>query len=89
MIQNSIWIRDSAVGIATGYGLDGRGVGIQAPVGARFFPRHIFHISTGVPGAPSPEVKGPGRVADHSPPTSAEVKNTWIYESATPFVFMS
>jgi hypothetical protein len=26
------------LGIATGYGLDGRGVGVQVPVGARFFP---------------------------------------------------
>jgi hypothetical protein len=29
--------RDSAVGIATGYGLDGRGVTVRVPVGARFF----------------------------------------------------
>jgi hypothetical protein len=29
--------RDSAVGIATGYMLDGRGVGARVPVGARFF----------------------------------------------------
>jgi hypothetical protein len=28
--------RDSAIGIATGYGLDGR-VGIRAPVGSKFF----------------------------------------------------
>jgi hypothetical protein len=30
--------RDSAVGIATGYGLDGQGVGVRVKVGARFFP---------------------------------------------------
>jgi hypothetical protein len=29
--------RGSAVGIATGCGLDGRGVGVRVPVGARFF----------------------------------------------------
>jgi hypothetical protein len=29
--------RDSAVGIATGYGLDYQGVGVQVPVGARIF----------------------------------------------------
>jgi hypothetical protein len=28
--------RNSAVGMATGYGLNGRGVGVQVPVGARF-----------------------------------------------------
>jgi hypothetical protein len=29
--------RDSVVGIAIGYGLDDRGVGVQAPVGSRIF----------------------------------------------------
>jgi hypothetical protein len=29
--------RDSAVGMATGYGLDYRGVGVRVPVGARIF----------------------------------------------------
>jgi hypothetical protein len=29
--------RDSAVGIATGYGLDDRGVGVRIPVGSRIF----------------------------------------------------
>jgi hypothetical protein len=29
----------------------------------------------------SPGVKRQGRDADHSPPTSAEVKKTWIYTS--------
>jgi hypothetical protein len=28
-----------------------------------------------------PEVKRPGREADHSPPCSAEVKNAWSYTS--------
>jgi hypothetical protein len=30
-------IRDSAVGIKTGYGLDGRGIGFRVPVEARIF----------------------------------------------------
>jgi hypothetical protein len=30
-------IQDNAVGIATGYGLDDRGVGIRVPVGPRIF----------------------------------------------------
>jgi hypothetical protein len=37
-----------------------------------------------VPGA-----KRPGSEADHSPPTSAEVKNTWIYTSTPPYAFMA
>jgi hypothetical protein len=32
----------------------------------------------------SPEVKQPGREADHSHPTSAEVKETWVYTSTLP-----
>jgi hypothetical protein len=42
-----------------------------------------------VPGALSLGVKRPGREADHSPPTSAEVKKTWIYTSTPPYVFMA
>jgi hypothetical protein len=41
-----------------------------------------------VPGALSPEVKRPGCEADHSPPTSAEVKKTWVYTSIPPYAFM-
>jgi hypothetical protein len=35
--RDTIWSWDSAVGIATGYGLDDKGVGVRVPVGARFF----------------------------------------------------
>jgi hypothetical protein len=31
------WNRDSAVGIATAYGRDDRGVGVRVPVGSRIF----------------------------------------------------
>jgi hypothetical protein len=40
-----------------------------------------------VTGALSPEVKRPGREADHSLPFSAEVKNAWSYISTPPYVF--
>jgi hypothetical protein len=33
-------------------------------------------------------VKRPRREADHSPPSSAEVKNAWIYTSTPQYVFM-
>jgi hypothetical protein len=36
-----------------------------------------------------PGVKQPGREADHSPPTSAEVKKMWIYTSTPPYAFMA
>jgi hypothetical protein len=42
-----------------------------------------------VPGALSPRVKRMGREDNHSPPTSAEVKKTWIYTSTPPYVFMA
>jgi hypothetical protein len=42
-----------------------------------------------VPGFLSPGVRQPRRKADHSPPTSAEVKKMWIYITTTPYVFMA
>jgi hypothetical protein len=81
--------RDSVVGIATSYGLDGCG---SIPGGSKkFFFTSIAlrpalvptqtHILW-VPGALSPGVKRPGREVDHSPPTSAKVKKMWIYTSS-------
>jgi len=37
-----------------------------------------------LPEAPSLGVKRPGCEADHSPPSSAEVKNAWSYTSTFP-----
>jgi hypothetical protein len=42
-----------------------------------------------VPGFLPPWVKWQGREADHSPPASAEVKNTWIYTATPPYAFMA
>jgi hypothetical protein len=42
-----------------------------------------------VPGDFSPGLKLPGREADHSPTTSAQVKNTWMYTSTPQQVFMA
>jgi len=41
-----------------------------------------------VTGALSLGVKRPGRKADHSLPSSTEVKNAWSYTSTPPYVFM-
>jgi hypothetical protein len=60
--------RDSAVGIATGYGLDGREVGVRVPVGARFAPLHVVPTGSGAHPASYPMGTGalfPGREADH------------------------
>jgi hypothetical protein len=90
--------RDSVVGIATGYGLHDRGLGVRVPVGSRIFssprsPDLLWGppslLSNGHRGALSPGVQRQGREADHSPPASAEVKKTWIYTSTPPYVFMA
>jgi hypothetical protein len=59
--------RDSVVGIATGYGLEDRGVGVRVPVGSRIFSTSsrpaLGSTQTciqWVPGALSPVVKRPG-----------------------------
>jgi hypothetical protein len=75
--------RDSSVGIALGYGLVDRCSKIRFPAGARNFSlHHRVHNSSGAhPASYSmgtkgsfPGVKRPGREADHSPPSNAEVK---------------
>ena len=70
--------RDSSVGIATRYGLDGPGIESRSG--------EIFHsVQTGPGAHPAsyimgtgslPGVKRPGRGVDHPPPSSAEVKET-------------
>jgi hypothetical protein len=40
--------RDNAVGIATGYGLDDRGVGVRVPVGSRISLLHVVQTGSEV-----------------------------------------
>jgi hypothetical protein len=81
---------DSSVGKALGYGLDDRGSRVQFPAGAgNFSLHHCLQNGSGAHPASYPMgirssslgVKWPGREADHSPPSSAEVKNEWSYTS--------
>jgi hypothetical protein len=82
----------SVVGIATGYGLDDRGVGVRVTVRSRIFTSPIVQTGSGVhptsymmgTGGSFPGVKRPGREAGHSPPSNAEVKKMWIYTSIHP-----
>jgi hypothetical protein len=85
---NLIWYLPGVeAGIATGYGLNDRGVGIRVPVGCSLL--HV--VQTGSRAHPNsypkgtggsfPGVKQPGREADHSLPASGEVKKIWIYTS--------
>jgi len=41
-------------------------------------------ISNGYQGLFPMELKWPGHEADHTPPSSAEVKNAWSYSSTLP-----
>jgi hypothetical protein len=88
--------RNSAVGIATGYGLDDREAGVRVPVRSRIFtspylpdrlwrPPNFYTMGT---GGTFPGVKRPGCEADRSPPASADVKKMWIYTSTPPYAFM-
>jgi hypothetical protein len=80
------WNYDSSVGIALGYGLDDQGSRVWFLAGAGDFSLHCC-VQNGsgaypapmewVPGDTSLGVKRPGREADHSPPSSAEVKE-WV-----------
>jgi hypothetical protein len=86
--------RDSAVSIATGYGLDGRVFGVRVPVESRNFcsgsEAHPSSYPKGTGGGGSPPgVKRQGREADHSPPASTEVKKMWIYTPIPPYAFMA
>jgi hypothetical protein len=82
--SNGTGSRDSAVGMEAGYELDDRGVRVLVPVRARIFFRHVVQTCcTANPasypmgtGDCFPGVKRPEREADHTTPTSVEVKKT-------------
>jgi hypothetical protein len=77
--------RVSSGSIVSDYGLDGRAIGVRSPAGAKDFSS-ILSVQTGSEshpasctmgtGGPFPGGKArPGRDADHSPPSIAEVVN--------------
>jgi hypothetical protein len=85
--------KDSAVGIATGYGLDDGGVGLRVSVGSRMFsfPRRSYRL-WGHPasypmgtGVSFPGGKAAGALSWPLTSTSAKVKKTWIYTSTPPY----
>jgi hypothetical protein len=72
--------RDSSVGTALGYGLDDRGSRVRFPAEAANFSLHDG-VQNGSGAHPAPirgalclGVKRPGREADHSPPSNAQLK---------------
>jgi hypothetical protein len=58
-------------------------------MGAGIAPWYSVGLQAGWWGFDSRQVKQPGREADHSPPTSAEVKNAWSYTSTPQYTFMA
>jgi hypothetical protein len=81
--------RDSVVGIATGYTLEDREVGVRVSVGYRIFSTSSRTVLGPTQPPISPGVKRPGLEADHSSPTSAEVKKIWVYTTILPYAFMT
>jgi hypothetical protein len=75
----------SSVSVVSGYGLDERAIEVRSPAEAKgFFP--LASVSRPALGPTQPPVQWvmrvlspgkarPGRDADHSPPSSAEVEN--------------
>jgi hypothetical protein len=94
IIIGQIILRDIAVGIATGYGLNCPGVGIRVPVRVRIFLSKSIPVLSPtkppiqrIPAALSHVLKRPGYKAEHSPPTSPEDKNTRVYTFIFPYFF--
>jgi hypothetical protein len=52
LLYLKLW--DSAVGMATDYGLDGRRFGVRVPVGARFFPPCVVQTDSGAHPSSNP-----------------------------------
>jgi hypothetical protein len=72
---------------------------IKTCIPNRFIYISYFYVQTGSGVHPSsytmgtgssfPGVKRPEREADHSPPTSAEVKKMWIYTTTPLYALMA
>jgi hypothetical protein len=92
--MQNIWELDSSISIAMGYVLDGQG---WIPTRGKIL---LFFIASGlalrptqppiqwVPGTVSMGVKQERHEADHSPPSSAEVKNSGAITSHLQYIFM-
>jgi hypothetical protein len=82
--------RGGAFGLANGYGLENRrDKNLLSSTSSRPVLGPTQPPIQWIPGTFSLEVKRQQGDADHSPPTSAEVKKTWVYTSTPPYVFMA
>ena len=53
---------------------------------AKWPPKFLFNLYR---GAISPGAKQSGHESDHTPPSSAEIKNDWSYTSTSPSNFLT
>jgi hypothetical protein len=86
-IEEEVMMRSrvSSGSIVSDYGLDDRTIGVRSPAGAKDFSSslcvqtdsgaHPVSYPMGTGGPFSGGKARPGRDADHSPPSSAEVEN--------------
>jgi hypothetical protein len=65
----------SSGSIVSGYGLDDRAIGFRSPAETKDFSSDCPDRLWGPPNHLYNGYLGPGRNADHSPPSSAEVVN--------------
>jgi hypothetical protein len=81
-----------------GYGLEDRGSTVRFPAGMGIFLFTTVSRTALRPTQPpiqwvqgdhSLGVKRPRREADHSPPSSARIKNAWNYTSTAQYFFMA
>jgi hypothetical protein len=95
--QFSTYLESSSVGTATGYEVDDRATGIQFLAEARkllFSTMSRQALGSTQPhiqckrGTFSLKIKWLGCEANHSPPSTADIKNAWIYSSTPPNTFM-
>jgi hypothetical protein len=84
IFSSSSMSRGSSGSIVSDYGLDDRAIRVRSPAGAKDFSYSLF-VQTGSEAHPDSCTMGteghfpgtkarPGRDADHSPPSSAEVE---------------
>jgi hypothetical protein len=83
--------RDSSVGIGTGYGLDGRGVGVRVPVRTRRPDRFWvpFSLLSNEYQGSFPWDKVARAWTWPLTSSSGEVKKMWTYTSTPPYAFMA
>jgi hypothetical protein len=81
-----MWSRGRSVSILSGYGRDDRAIKVRSPAEAKGFFSSSLCVQTGSEAHSAPCIMGtggpfsggkarPGRDADHSPPSSAEIVN--------------